>query len=244
MQRLEDVEGIIRQLEEPYRTGYAIGVLAGLRTGEVRALRWEHVDIGRRQIIVQQAVGTSGLVGPVKDSEARILPIAPELLPLLAARRLACGGVGLVVPPARPGRRSGPRRLPAVTARSQTLNGRLQAALRALRLTGRGLDWYRATRHTYASHYVQGGGSLHRLAQLLGHSSADVTLRYAHLQPDVVAEADEARLQVRVDATPATPRDGQDGQKSGRSPRHGAVDSQEKVSNIKSRGRGGTGRRG
>lgn len=228
VERLDDVAGIFAALEEPYRTGYAVGVLAGLRTGEVMALRWEHLDLGRRQIIVQQAVGSSGLVGPVKDNEPRVLPIAPELLTVLAARRLVCGGTGLVVPPARPGRRSGPARAPALTVRSQTLNERLRGALKAVRLTGRDLDWYRATRHTYASHYVQAGGSLHRLAQLLGHSSADVTLRYAHLQPAVVAEADEARLPVRLSAPPAPADSAKDRQKSGRRPRQPARENKRK----------------
>lgn len=220
VERLEDVAGIFAALDEPYRTGYAVGVLAGLRTGEVMALRWEHIDLARRQIIVQQAVGSSGLVGPVKDNEPRVLPIAPELLTVLAARRLACGGAGLVVPPARPGRKSGPARAPALTVRSQTLNERLRVALKAVRLTGRDLDWYRATRHTYASHYAQGGGSLYRLAQLLGHSSAEVTLRYAHLQPAVVAEADAERLQVRLVAPPATASSAENRQRTGRQARH------------------------
>ena len=45
------------------------------------------------------------------------------------------------------------------------------------------MKWYGATRHSFASRYVQAGGSLMKLAQILGHSTAEVTLRYAHLTP-------------------------------------------------------------
>jgi integrase len=38
-------------------------------------------------------------------------------------------------------------------------------------------------RHTFASHYVMNGGSLHDLQALLGHSSPTMTQRYAHLAP-------------------------------------------------------------
>lgn len=38
-------------------------------------------------------------------------------------------------------------------------------------------------RHTFASHFVMNGGSLHDLQALLGHSSSMMTQRYAHLAP-------------------------------------------------------------
>jgi integrase len=38
-------------------------------------------------------------------------------------------------------------------------------------------------RHTYASHYIMNGGSLAELQGLLGHSSPNMTLKYAHLAP-------------------------------------------------------------
>src|SRR4051812_41534422 len=45
------------------------------------------------------------------------------------------------------------------------------------------MRWYAATRHSFASRYVTAGGSLMKLAQILGHSSVEVSLRYAHLRP-------------------------------------------------------------
>jgi len=196
IEKLADVERLAAALHEPVRTAFAVGVLAGLRTGEIRALHWDRVNLDRRQLIVSKAVGSDGKIGPTKNTETRVLPMAPELLAVLRARKLATGGKGLVIPSAYLGRRCGPKRIAARTIRSQTLNAAVRAALQGLGLERDGLDFYRATRHTYASHYTLGGGSLDHLSALLGHASAEVTLRYAHLRPQALAEADVARIHV------------------------------------------------
>jgi hypothetical protein len=38
-------------------------------------------------------------------------------------------------------------------------------------------------RHTFASHWVMGGGDLFKLQKILGHKTVQMTMRYAHLQP-------------------------------------------------------------
>ena len=60
------------------------------------------------------------------------------------------------------------------------------------------MRWYEATRHSYASRYVQAGGSLMKLAAILGHSATEVTLRYAHLQPGNFTEAERALVDVQL----------------------------------------------
>ncbi len=44
-------------------------------------------------------------------------------------------------------------------------------------------------RHTFASHFVQGGGNLLVLQKILGHSTLAMTMRYSHLAPDHLQEA-------------------------------------------------------
>lgn len=39
-------------------------------------------------------------------------------------------------------------------------------------------------RHTFASHFMLNGGDLLTLKKILGHSSMNITMRYAHLAPD------------------------------------------------------------
>ena len=63
------------------------------------------------------------------------------------------------------------------------------------------MKWGWSTRHSFASRYVTAGGSLMKLAAILGPSATEVTLRYAHLQPGNFTEAERAL--VDVDLTPA-----------------------------------------
>ncbi len=44
-------------------------------------------------------------------------------------------------------------------------------------------------RHTFASHYIKNGGDVLELKELLGHSTLDMTMRYAHLAPDKTLKA-------------------------------------------------------
>ncbi|WP_276783377.1 phage integrase [Thalassolituus oleivorans] len=44
-------------------------------------------------------------------------------------------------------------------------------------------------RHTFASHFIMNGGNILTLQKILGHSSLAMTMRYAHLSPDHLADA-------------------------------------------------------
>jgi integrase len=46
-----------------------------------------------------------------------------------------------------------------------------------------------ALRHSFASHFIHGGGNILTLQKILGHSSLAMTMRYAHLAPEHLAEA-------------------------------------------------------
>jgi site-specific recombinase XerD len=44
-------------------------------------------------------------------------------------------------------------------------------------------------RHSFASHFMMNGGNILTLQKILGYSTVNVTMRYAHLSPDHLQEA-------------------------------------------------------
>ncbi len=191
IERLSDVRRIYLALPEPFHVAYAVGALAGLRTGEVFALRWEHVDLERRRIHVRESVK-----GPLKDKDSRVVPVLNPLVPILTAWRLETGGRGRVVPPLR---RDGTK------IDKHTPGEYLREALDQLGLARPGLRWYQATRHTFASQWVMAGGSIEKLKELLGHYSVVVTERYAHLRPDLFTARDLATIEIDLSPGAAAP---------------------------------------
>jgi integrase len=180
IEKLADVRRIYLDLPDPLNVAYAIGALAGLRTGEVLALRWEHIDLQTRRIHVRESIR-----GPLKDKDSRVVPILDPLLPVLQAWKLQTGGTGRVVPPMR---RDGTK------VDKGTPGPYLAATLDRLGLARPGLGWYQATRHTFASQWVLAGGSIEKLSKVLGHYSVVMTERYVHLRPDLFAERDFATI--------------------------------------------------
>ena len=173
IEKLDDVKRIYLALPEPLNVAYAIGAFAGLRTGEVFALRWSNVDLQAKRIHVRESVK-----GPLKDKKPRPVPILDTLVPVLEAWKLKTGGEGRVIPPLR---------CDGEKIDKATPGKFLRATLKKLGLQRDGLSWYEATRHTFASQWVMAGRSIEELKVILGHYSVVMTERYAHLRPDLFA---------------------------------------------------------
>lgn len=188
VERLEDVRRIHLALPDDLGVAYAIGALAGLRTGEVFALRWTSVNLDGGTILVSEG---SRHRATTKDRDPRPVPIQDALRAVLKAWHLRTGGSGLVV--SRQGKRID-KHVPGPT---------LRAVLRDLglhRLAEYEDCWYAATRHTCASHLAMAGRSLREIQAILGHASITETERYAHLIPGHFA--DGVRSALAVDLAP------------------------------------------
>src|SRR5262249_39396802 len=136
--------------------------------------------------------------GPLKDDESRIAPMPDTLAAVLADwRKLVPVGVAQVFPATGHGGRT--RADGRAYVKPHTIAAGLRAALGAARASS--MRWYEATRHSFASRYVQAGGSLMKLASILGHSATEVTLRYAHLQPGNFTEQERALVDVQLAPT-------------------------------------------
>jgi integrase len=194
IERLADVRRIYFDLPEPLNVAYAIGALAGLRTGEVFGLKWRSVDLQARRIHVREQRARKGNETRIlKDKESRIVPVLDALLPILKAWKLSQGGEGdaLVIPPMRKD---------GTFIWHSTPGNYLRETLVRLRLDRPGLGWYQATRHTFASQWVMNGNSIEKLKEILGHYSVVVTERYAHLKPELFTEKDLAAIPVSLES--------------------------------------------
>lgn len=170
----DQVRKLLPVLPEPCRTIVLLAVLAGMRIGEVLALRWSRVDLTRGTIEVA-ATFSDGKFGPPKTrSSCRVLPISSPLGRILEAHR-------------RRAARSRPEDLLFRTWKGTPLNAKnlynriLAPACDAIAEPR--VSWH-SFRHTHAT-LLSEAASLKTAQALLGHSDLETTLNtYMHAIPD------------------------------------------------------------
>lgn len=172
-----------------YRTLFQTAALTGARHDELLALTWADVDFDTGKLIIRRSLSWAK-VNKDDKTEARFFPpktkagrrtldLPPELLHVLKVWKLQCpkGELDLVFP------------TPEGNAahRSNVLRHGLYPALERAKL--RRVHMH-SLRHSFASSLIMAGEPPTRVANLLGHSSAAVTMRvYAHWFKDVKTEA-------------------------------------------------------
>jgi integrase len=152
---------------------------AGLRLGEVLALRWESIDLVARCLTVCRQL-RHGAEGTPKGRTRRTVPMTEPLMRALTA-----------LPHIRRGRVvCNPDGMPVTEGETKHVIYRI---CRAARLPER--SWH-VLRHTLATHAAQLGVNPWTLQRWLGHKRIDETMRYVHLAeehhrpiPDRVIEA-------------------------------------------------------
>lgn len=168
----------------------------GLRLGELLALVWgpEGLDLDEGVVCVRRSLdrhrgdnGTYPIVPPKSRASRRDVPVPPEDVARLLRHRLASGRpgdgtrvFGDVAPHGLP--RAAWRRLVHGTAKTPPLVPLAAPAPR-----------FHDLRHTFATHALAAGLSVHAVAELLGHADASLVLaRYGHSMPGEVAGAGAA----------------------------------------------------
>ena len=144
--RPDEAVGLLRALRPDDRAIYATALYAGLRRGELCALRWQDVDLDRNLISVERAWDPrAGFIEPKSRAGRRRVPVAAPLRSELISHRLrqAAGGDGLVF--------SNPRGQPFA---SGWIAKRASAAWRKAGLEPIGLH---ECRHTYAAFMIAAG---------------------------------------------------------------------------------------
>jgi len=156
-------------------------MLTGSREGEVLKAEWEQFDF-QRGVWTKPSHNT-------KQKRVEHIPLSTPALKLLK-RMMPKDATGTLFPRAHGGARVSLRR-PWIQA------CKVSGLVVAEQVMGkrRKVTRYHPTvrihdlRHSYASHLVSNGVSLHIVGKLLGHAQAATTMRYAHLQDEALRAA-------------------------------------------------------
>jgi integrase len=167
------------------RATWATAFFAGLRRGELQALRCSAVDLDARELYVEAAWDQyEGEIATKSRTSQRTVPLLDELRPYITAHLLATGrrGEGLIF-----GRTERHAFVPStITARANKAWAKRGVARVTLH----------ECRHTFASLLIASGTDALQIKKAMGHSTIKVTYDlYGHLFP----EGREA-LRQRVDA--------------------------------------------
>ena len=147
-----------------------IAIHTGMRQSEEFGMMWCDVDLGRKQITLPKT----------KNGKPRHIPlnaVALAAFEILFSKRQAKEQAVF------PSNRGGDH---VKGARGWFKDAAARAGL---------LDFtWHDLRHTFASRLVMGGVDLRTVGELMGHSTAQMTMRYAHLAPEHKASAVDALL--------------------------------------------------
>lgn len=194
----DEAAKLIAALPGEWRALWATAFYAGLRLGELLALRWEDVDLASGVIRVERAYDyvEREFIYVKTTAGFRKVPIAAALRDILLDHKLDAGrDTGLVF-----GRTA---ELPAVyqTIRRHAAKAWAKAALDLIGL--------HEARHTFASLMIDAGVNIKAISTFMGHASVKITLdRYGHLMPDAEEEA-AARLDAYLERASAKARGAQ-----------------------------------
>lgn len=156
--------------EKPYadylKPMVILSLNTGIRQGELFSLEWSNIDFERNLLSV--------LGSQSKNGQTRHIPLNTTVFTLLNNWKLCTGTTsGLVFP-----NKSGIK-----------FNNIKRSWTSVLKLAEiRHFRWH-DLRHTFASNLVMAGVDLNIVRELLGHSNLRTTLKYAHLSPQIKAEA-------------------------------------------------------
>lgn len=173
---LEEVEAILRTVRPDFRNYYLIRFFTGLRTGEIDGLRWDKVDLQRRQILVHEALVDGEVVPTKNDGSFRTVEMSlPVYQAFLEQHQVTRQGSYVFCT-----RDGTPLRHGNVTKRVW------YPLLRFLDLKRR--RPYQ-TRHTAATLWLAAGESPEWIARQMGHSTTEMLFRiYSRYVPNLTRQ--------------------------------------------------------
>ncbi|RYZ78869.1 MAG: site-specific integrase [Proteobacteria bacterium] len=160
---------------DPYQPLYIAAVNTGMRRGELCGLKWDRIDLARNQITISRSLSRYGLSETTKSGKKRFVPINAVMKALFLNMQKSVRGE-------------------YVFSESDGSPLDVHHMYRDFRAAQSRAGFSRLLRfhdlrHTFASHFMMNDGNIYDLQKILGHSSLEMTQRYAHMSPDHLAKA-------------------------------------------------------
>lgn len=172
---------MLEHADSQFRPMLLTAIVTGLRSSELRGLRWIDIDLSAATITVGQRADQWGEIGSPKSKAGyRTIPIAVEVVNELREWKVKCpkGELGLAFPNGKGGVAHHSNILRRQYRPTQTAAGIVKPY---------GLH---SLRHAAASAWIKQGIDLKRLSAWMGHSSVQITLdTYGHLIADDQGDA-------------------------------------------------------
>lgn len=173
---MKDVERLIGVTEDPrYRLGILLAAEAGLRMGEIRALRWEDVDQIGRRVTVAKALDMKGRVTAPKHNKVRRVPMSTRIWEALRGMEQRGKTVITLL------RSSRPLSYWAMRDKIHDLYGEAEVTVPP--------EPWHGLRHTFGTELANAGTPIHVIKEMMGHASITTTLRYMHTNEQAQRDA-------------------------------------------------------
>ena len=171
----DDYERLVAAAKAKDSAAYLIVLLggeAGLRCGEIIALQWSDVDLGKRQLCVERSEWRGHVAAP-KGGRLRYVPLTARLASALREHRHL----------------RSPRVVCQPDGSALTQDMVADHVARAARRAQLAVSGVHRLRHTFCSHLAMRGAPARAIQELAGHQDLTTTQRYMHLSPAAIEGA-------------------------------------------------------
>lgn len=209
-----ELKAILAVATDGMRPMLMTAIFTGLRSSELRGLRWSDIDLKSANLSVGQRADKFGEIGPPKSQAGyRTIPLAPELVSELRTWKLRCptGELNLAFPNTLGGvqqyghllrRKFFPVQIKAGVCDPLLVDGEPVLDKRGDQVMVARYGFH-AMRHAAASAWIRTRIDLKRLQVWIGHESIQLTLdTYGHLLSDQKRDAELAIQASREFFTP------------------------------------------
>jgi len=179
--------GVLRARWPHYVPAFLVSIHTGMRAGEQFNLDWRDVSLDGKRITLSKTKAG-------KTRHIRLNAVAVAALEELAQKN---GSVGYVF-------------LNTDGERLRSARDWFEPAIAEAKL--KDYTWH-CNRHTFASRLVMAGVDIRTVAQLMGHATIQMTMRYAHLAPEHTQDAVDRLVSVFQNASDTKADTGQNGKK-------------------------------